>query len=84
MLQVSVTGANSIYMYIYSVTGAKSIYIYILFVPVTESCIYAKATCFDLVGHPRALQEHRFKHFIYNSIYVRATCFDLDARSAKY
>ena len=24
--------------------------------------IFVRATCFDLVGHPQALQEHRFKH----------------------
>ena len=23
--------------------------------------IYVRATCFDLIGHPQALQEHRFK-----------------------
>ena len=25
------------------------------------SCIYVRATCFDLVGHPQALQEKRSK-----------------------
>ena len=23
--------------------------------------MYVRVTCFDLVGHPQALQEHRFK-----------------------
>ena len=53
--------------------------------------IYVRATCFDLVGHPLALQEHRFKSYLYcntKKLYVsttvfiitqgnmRATCFD--------
>jgi len=26
--------------------------------------IYVRATCFDLVGYPQALQEHRSKRFL--------------------
>ena len=38
--------------------------------------IYVRATCFDLVGHPQALQEHRFKRCL-NSVQYLFGCQDV-------
>ena len=59
----------TIYIYIYfkfSISKCYNIQISITRQSLTQhlfiyNSIYVRATCFDLVGHPQSLQEHRFK-----------------------
>jgi len=46
------------------------------------SIIYVRATCFDLVGHPQALQENQIQEFFFNlfikqhaPLHSNITCF---------